>query len=136
MKGPQPEGKTSSKGKRLMVLHAVTINDFIAVLDTDTGKPIEENGLSGSTEPAATAEWIWEAKSTHKDYHANMDGVGFEWWLENRLISAFEAQHPGKKLILVSLTPSLPPQTSSSSPPLTPPSPPPLSPLVTTPSYL
>jgi hypothetical protein len=119
-----------------MVLHAVTINDFIAVLDTDTGKPIEDNGLSGSTEPAATAEWIWEAKSTHKDYHANMDGVGFEWWLENRLISAFEAQHPGKKLILVSLTPSLPPQTSSSSPPLTPPSPPPLSPLVTTPSYL
>ncbi len=75
MKGPQPEGKTSSKGKRPIVLHAVTINDFIAVLDTDTGKPIKENGLSKSTEPAATAEWIWEAKSTHKDYNANMAGL-------------------------------------------------------------
>ena len=36
-----------------------------------------------------SAEWVWPAKSGIKDYHDNMDGVGFEWWLENRLFSAF-----------------------------------------------
>ena len=30
-----------------------------------------------------------------------MDGEGFEWWLENRLIPAFEKIYPGKKRILV-----------------------------------
>ena len=94
-------GKTSSKGKRLIVLHAVTMNGFIAEEDAK-GEPIEEKAMSGSKEPANTAEWIWEAKSKHKDYHDNMDGEGFEWWLENRLVPAFEAQYSGKKMILVS----------------------------------
>ena len=26
-----------------------------------------------------SAEWVWPAKSGIKDYHDNMDGVGFEW---------------------------------------------------------
>jgi len=38
---------------------------------------------------------IWPAKSGIKDYHGNMDGEGFEWWLDKRLIPAFEKQWPG-----------------------------------------
>ena len=62
----------------------------------------ESIGKTASTmAPVATAEWIWEANGKVEDYHKNMDGVGFERWLENRLIPAFEALFPGKKMILV-----------------------------------
>jgi hypothetical protein len=93
-------GKTTSKGNRLIVLHAVTCNGFVAKLNVD-GTPIAEPALEGRRESCETAEWIWKANSKHKDYHKNMDGVGFEWWLENRLKPAFRAQFPGKKMILV-----------------------------------
>ena len=44
---------------------------------------------------------MWPAKSGIKDYHDNMDGVGFEWWLENRLFSAFEAKYGAEKKMIV-----------------------------------
>jgi hypothetical protein len=94
-------GKTASKGTRLIVLHAITCNGFVATLNVDGGTPIAEQALEGSREARPTAEWIWKANSKHKDYHKNMDGVGFEWWLENRLKPAFRAQFPGKRMILV-----------------------------------
>jgi hypothetical protein len=62
---------------------------------------VSDKATRGSTLPANTAEWIWQAKSAHKDYHENMDGAGFEWWLENRLVPAFEHIYPGKKMIVV-----------------------------------
>lgn len=84
----------------MVVLHAITRNAFICQRDDD-GYPISEDGFEGGTTPAVTAEWIWQANSKHKDYHKNMDGEGFEFWLENRLIPAFREQFPGKKMILV-----------------------------------
>jgi hypothetical protein len=65
------------------------------------GTGISEPALEGTKDVRETAEWIWEASSKHKDYHKNMDGEGFEWWLENRLEPAFKKQYPGKKMILV-----------------------------------
>jgi hypothetical protein len=96
-------GKTSSKGKRLIVLNATTMDDFVLTRDA-AGFPIAEESLGKTATkmaPVATAEWIWEANGKVDDYHQNMDGVGFEKWLENRLIPAFEALYPGKKMILV-----------------------------------
>ena len=84
----------------MVVLHAITRHSFICQRDRD-GNPIVENAFEGSREKVETAEWIWPANSKHKDYHRNMDGEGFEFWLENRLIPAFRAQFPGKKMILV-----------------------------------
>ena len=93
-------GKTPSKGKRLVVLHAITRDSFICQRDRD-GYPIIERAFEGCRDQVKTAEWIWQANSKHKDYHKNMDGEGFEFWLENRLIPAFKAQFPGKRMILV-----------------------------------
>jgi hypothetical protein len=96
-------GKTSSKGKRLVVLNATTMDNFV-VTRNEVGYPIPEESLgkeAGRMEPVPTAEWIWEANGKVIDYHKNMDGDGFERWLENRLIPAFEALYPGKKMILV-----------------------------------
>lgn len=84
----------------MVVLHGITRSAFICQRD-DNGYPISEDGFEGGTTPAVTAEWIWQANSKHKDYHKNMDGEGFEFWLEKRLIPAFREQFPGKKMILV-----------------------------------
>jgi len=40
-------------------------------------------------------------KRSSQDYHKNMDAAGFSWWLDNRLIPAFNELYPGKKMILV-----------------------------------
>ena len=95
----------SAKGKRLVILNAITMADFVVDRD-ESGFPIEENSLGKSAraldkDPRPTAEWIWEANAKVEDYHKNMDGDGFEKWLENRLVPAFEKLFPDKKMILV-----------------------------------
>ena len=49
-------GKTSNKGKRLIVLHAVTMDGFVSEIDVDTERPVDEEALSGSKDPRNTAE--------------------------------------------------------------------------------
>ncbi len=53
--------KTSSKGKRLIVLHAITTDGFVLMRDADN-KPIEEFAIDGDMSPLPTAEWIWEVR--------------------------------------------------------------------------
>ena len=58
-----------------------------------------------------SAEFIFEAgdkgvaadkgKAQHGDYHNNMDADMFMIWVKNRLVPAFQARYPGKKMILV-----------------------------------
>jgi hypothetical protein len=55
-------GKTTSKGKRLIVLHATTTDGFICMRD-EKGFPIGENGMSGETSIEKTAEWIWQVRA-------------------------------------------------------------------------
>ena len=96
-------GRPSGKGKRLVILHAISTTDFICEY-TDSGMGIEEGrygGDGGSLVKRNTAEWIWPAKETKGDYHGEMSGEAYEMWLEHRLVPAFEAKYPGKKLILV-----------------------------------
>ena len=85
-----------------MVLNAITMDNFVVARDAE-GFPIKEESIKkGSVmNSVPTAEWIWPANSTLKDYHDNMDGDGFERWLYKRLIPAFEACYPNKKMILV-----------------------------------
>ena len=88
---------------RLVVLNATTMDNFV-VTRNEAGFPIAEKSLGKSASaiaPMVTSEWIWEANGKVTDYHKNMDGDGFERWMENRLIPAFEALYPGKKMILV-----------------------------------
>ena len=98
------EGKGAStpsgKGKRLVIVHAISTDDFVCEY-LDTGVGVSESGFQQKREQANTAEWVWQAKSSG-DYHDNMDGDEFEWWLENRLIPAFQAKFgDDKNMILV-----------------------------------
>ena len=94
-------GRTSSKGKRLIFLHAITKDGPLVTRDNNN-TPIVEGGMS--MEPMKeelTAEWIWPSKTKNKDYHESMDGHEFERWLKCRLIPTFKQNYPNKKMILI-----------------------------------
>ena len=44
---------------------------------------------------------MWKAESSSGDYHDNMNSDMFMKWVEQRLVPTFEAQFPGKKMILI-----------------------------------
>jgi hypothetical protein len=82
-----------SGGKRLMIVHAMTRNGML-----ETPGAVGSNLL---TERVPTAELIFETLGTDDDYHTAMDGDRYLLWLENRLLPAFAAHYPGKRMTLV-----------------------------------
>jgi hypothetical protein len=85
-------GRTSAKGKRLIVLHAISRDGFIASKARD-GSFIRETALEGDLKTEKTSEWIWPAKGSSKDYHEQMDGDGFMDWLQYRFVPAFDDKY-------------------------------------------
>jgi hypothetical protein len=99
--------RKSSKGKRLVILHAITPNGPLCEVD-DNGKPVIDLKWSGDTpHPTAqtdgklTCETLWVAQSSSGDYHDNMNSEMFMKWVEEKLIPLFERMFPGKKLIVI-----------------------------------
>ena len=75
--------RPSGKGKRLVILHALSTTDFVCEY-TDSGMGIEEGrygGDDGSLVPRNTAKWIWPAKETKDAYHGEMNDGAYEMWL-------------------------------------------------------
>ena len=104
-------GRTSGKGLRLIMVHAITKEGPLVGL-TDDGQPIEEGWFKkrgngkGKQDPGPmgieqTAEMLWQAKKSTGDYHDAMTDKMFEDWLKQRLEPAFKAAFPGKKMIFV-----------------------------------
>ena len=85
------------KGKRIIILHAMTEDGLLAVPDA-----IASNWLS---EPALTAELVFDEVFQDglddSDYHNTMNGAKIIAWLRNRLFPTFEHLYPGKKMYLV-----------------------------------
>ena len=87
----------NDSGKRLIILHAMTMDGLLA--DEDA---VSTNWLS---EVALTCEVVFEeiyedGKDT-SNYHNTMNGIKFVAWLRNRLLPTFSSLHPGKKMFLV-----------------------------------
>lgn len=102
-------GRTSGKGLRMIMVHAITKHGPLAECD-DKGFPIEEGWFKpkekgkqsrGSMGAEKTAEMLWQAKIATGDYHAAMTDKMFMEWLEQRLAPAFKAIFGEKKMILV-----------------------------------
>jgi len=85
------------KGKRIIILHAMTEDGLLAVPDA-----VASNWLS---EPALTAELVFdevlEDGQDDSDYHNTINSAKIIAWLRNRLIPTFEHLYPGKKMYLV-----------------------------------
>lgn len=101
---------------RLVIFHAITKNGLLthsthehdadlsiitpnAEYIYEVEKPKSTKvGKEAKKETVATAE----DKKDHKEsYHGNINSKMWYTWLENRLIPAFRARYPGKKVILV-----------------------------------
>ena len=91
--------RSSSKGKRVIILHAITNDGPLGAIDTnmewkgDTPHPSEG--------PQSTCECLWVSASNSGDYHDNMNSNMFMLWVKNRLVPSFKATYPSKKMIIV-----------------------------------
>jgi hypothetical protein len=87
-----------SKGKRLILLHAITQQGLLTAPRRGLSAAAPSNVVSDED---FTCELIFEGLVDSEDYHKNMDGQIFMQWVRNRLIPTFKLSFPGKKLILM-----------------------------------
>jgi transposase len=87
----------SDKGKRLIIIHAMTKD---GMLEDPKAKP--SDNLSQKCASAAIVTSKLSAKGFEpEDYHDTLNGEKFLEWINNRLIPAFQARYPGKKMVLI-----------------------------------
>ena len=88
-----------SKGKRLIILHAMTRYGMLESSDLDA------EGSDNLEEEAASAMLVTPKLSVNgvqpEDYHDTLDGEKFVAWMRKRLFPAFNSKFPGKAMILV-----------------------------------
>jgi hypothetical protein len=87
-----------SKGKRLILLHAMTRHGLLTAPRRGRSTAAPTNVVS---DEELGCELIFEGLIDSEDYHKNMDGQVFMQWVQNRLIPTFKRSFPGKKLILL-----------------------------------
>ena len=101
--------RSFSRGRRLIILHAITKDGPLAEIDPATNKPalgrlkwtgktphpIREDG------DLLTCETLWPADTHTGDYHDNMRSDIFLKWVNERLIPTFKRVYPGQKMCLV-----------------------------------
>jgi hypothetical protein len=103
--------KGASKGRQLIILHAITRDGPLCQRDNE-GKPYDDLSWNKDTpHPQAykdrkpddlfTCETLWIATSKSGDYHDNMDSNMFMQWVEQKLLPTFNKQYPGKRMVLV-----------------------------------
>lgn len=99
--------RTGSKGKRLVILHSITMDGPVCERD-ENGMPMSDLTWKGDTPhptPCAdgklTCETLWLAQSSAGDYHDNMNSEIFMRWVKEKLLPCFERLYPGKKLVLI-----------------------------------
>ena len=91
--------KGSEKGKRLIVIHAMTkfgLLELPTVTDEDCENLEQEKPSAAVVTSKLSAEGF-----EPEDYHDTLDGPKFVAWMRNRLFPAFEKLFPKKKMILV-----------------------------------
>ena len=95
---------TQAKGRRLIVLHALTKDGWVRGKRAD-GSVCELTDAEAQVLSVAqpTAEMIWEAnkKQTQGDYHESMDTAMFLGWAEFRTFPALRQLYPGYRYIFL-----------------------------------
>ena len=105
--GDRHVDRSSSKGKRLIILHAISKFGPIGGEDKsmkwagDTPHVNHDNAAC-----AETSELLWVSNSSTGDYHDNMNGTMFLKWVKDKLTRAFkkfclDKFNEQKKMILV-----------------------------------
>ena len=109
-KGNQNIERPSGKGKRLVIIHAITKDGPLT--DRVGGVPIDHlqwgKGRYKDTpthvyrpDGLVNCETLWIASSNKGDYHDNMNSTMFMEFIEKKLVPCFEQKYPKKKMVLV-----------------------------------
>ena len=99
--------KGSGKGRRLIILHAIT--KFGPLCERlPNGVPVDDLSWKGDTphpvdraDGKHTAECLWLANSNAGDYYDNMCSDMFMQWVTRKLIPTFKKLFPSKRMVLV-----------------------------------
>ena len=84
------------KGALTILVHAMTMDGLLCKYESERHDVGEwEPGVHPTCEMVFRAKYA--VKHRIKDYHDTMDGEFFQYWVENRLVPAFETKYPGKK---------------------------------------
>jgi transposase len=86
-----------TKGKRLILLHAMTENGLLTTSDAVATNWFNEIALTAQV----VFDEVLEDGQDDSDYHNTMTGVKFTAWLRNRLLPTFASLYPGKHMYLV-----------------------------------
>ena len=100
--------RSCSKGRRLIILHAITKDGPLAEKNSN-GKPVRgELQWNGDTphptrkkDGPYTCETLWPADTHTGEYHDNMKSNIFLKWVEERLIPTFKIVYPDHRMCLV-----------------------------------
>ena len=87
-----------SGGKRLIILHAMCAYGLVVKVSRDGMRTTASEDLDDICQ---SAELIYEGVTHDGDYHSCMNGQIYIKWLKNRLIPAFKAMFPKKRMCLV-----------------------------------
>lgn len=89
-------GTGTGVGARLILVHAVSKYGLLS----KTGKHVVDRDTTAKMVTEDTSELLFPANSGRGDYHDNMDGDTWELWVTRRLVPAFKACYPNKRMIL------------------------------------
>lgn len=96
-----------SKGRRLIILHAISPDGPLAERD-ENGYPVSDIVWTRDTphpnkneKSKLTCETLWLAESHSGDYHDNMNSEMFLKWIQESLFPTFEKLYPNKKMVLL-----------------------------------
>ena len=96
--------RTGSKGKRLVILHSITMDGPVCERD-ENGMPVSADltWKKGDTphptsrdDGKLTCETLWLAQSSTGDYRDNMNSEIFMKWVNEKPLPCFERLYPGK----------------------------------------
>lgn len=91
--------RKTGKGRRLIILHAITVDWPLVEIDELAGLPIDDLKWRGDTPHPTTredgklgAEVLRMAQSHSGDYHDNMNSNMFMQWVTGKLVPTFKLQ--------------------------------------------
>ena len=98
----------SGKGRRLCIIHAITLDGSLCEYEEDGVTPLSDLKWTGNTchpetrpDGKLTCETLWVAQSHTGDYHNNINSDMFMKWVQEKLCPVFARKYPGRKMILI-----------------------------------
>ncbi len=85
------------KGKRLVIVHAITKDGWLRKAGSELQNPVSFL----DKKEVFDCEMVFDAAHEEGDYHKNMDSDKFMYWVETRLFPTAKKLYPNRGVCLV-----------------------------------